>query len=74
MKYTKNIASFLAAVHIKVYYHLGKNLLTTSPSASLWSDESGENKQDTTIPVPAPIKKSTIDFLYGCLIFDFLYS
>ena len=37
-------------------------------------DESGENKQDTTIPVPAPVKKSTIDFLYGCSIFDFLYS
>ena len=36
--------------------------------------ESGENKQDATIPVPAPVKKSTIDFLYGCLIFDFLYS
>lgn len=26
-------------------------------------DESGENKQDTTIPVPAPVKKSTIDCL-----------
>ena len=37
-------------------------------------DESGENKQDATIPVPAPVKKSTIDFLYGRLIFDFLYS
>ena len=37
-------------------------------------DESGENKQDTIIPVPAPVKKSTIDFLYVCLIFDFLYS
>lgn len=37
-------------------------------------DESGENKQDTTIPVPAPVKKSIIDFLYGRLIFDFLYS
>ena len=24
-------------------------------------DESGENKQDTTIAVPAPVKKSTID-------------
>ena len=29
-------------------------------------DESGENKQDTTIPVPAPVKKSTIDF--SCFI------
>ena len=37
-------------------------------------DESGENKHDATIPVPAPVKKSTIDFLYGCSIFDFLYS
>ena len=37
-------------------------------------DESGENKHDATIPVPAPVKKSTIDFLYGCLIFDFLCS
>ena len=26
------------------------------------SDESGENKQDTIIPVPAPVKKSTTDF------------
>ena len=26
-------------------------------------DESGENKQDTTIPVPAPVKNSTIDCL-----------
>lgn len=37
-------------------------------------DESGENKHDAIIPVPAPVKKSTIDFLYGRLIFDFLYS
>ena len=37
-------------------------------------NESGEHKQDTIIPVPAPVKKSTIDFLYGCLIFDFLCS
>ena len=37
-------------------------------------DESGENKHDATTPVPAPVKKSTIDFLYGCLIFDFLCS
>ena len=26
-------------------------------------DESGENKQDTIIPVPAPVKNSTIDCL-----------
>lgn len=37
-------------------------------------NESGENKQDTTLPVPAPVKNSTIDFLYECLIYDFLYS
>ena len=30
------------------------------------TDESGENKQDTTSPVPAPVKKSTIDF--SCFI------
>ena len=30
------------------------------------ADESGENKQDTIIPVPAPVKKSTTDF--SCFI------
>ena len=49
------------------------------------SDESGENKQDTIIPVPAPVKKSTTDFSrfmipitlslsIDCTIFETFYA
>ena len=34
--------------------------------------ESGKNRQDTIIPVPAPEKKSTTDF--SCLIFPITLS
>ena len=50
------------------------NFIIPTIIAVVLIDESGENKHDATIPVPAPVKKSTIDFLYGCLIFDFLCS
>ena len=33
--------------------------------------ESGENRQETIIPVPAPEKKSTTDF--SCLFFPLLF-
>ena len=36
------------------------------------TDESGENKQDTIIPVPAPVKKSTTDF--SCFIIPITLS
>jgi hypothetical protein len=55
-------------------YHPIPIIIIPTIIAVVLIDESGENKQDTTIPVPAPVKKSTIDFLYGCLIFDFLCS
>ena len=36
------------------------------------TDESGENKQDTIIPVPAPVKKSATDF--SCFMIPYIHD
>lgn len=42
--------------------------------AAVLIDESGENKQDTIIPIPAPVKNSTIDFSFFIFPVLFLYQ